>query len=266
MTTIIEPNQALEKWDCDEREAVDTWRSIEWARNILERPDVVYLDTETTGLEGAYLVEIAILSRYGSTMLDTLIRPPIPCESGAEKVHGITKEMLQDAPSFPEIYPRLQEILSNRHVVIYNSKFDVGILNNCCDYYELPRLKFTTSCAMNKYAAYYGEWSGYWGNYRWQKLPGGSHRAAADAWACYQLVKKMAISPSCDLKSERMFPPIQLFCKWREIALLQLEWHKPNGYYRYARRFPIKLPHFYWKTNKKPVEKKVIDDDDDIPW
>lgn len=270
MTTTIKQNKIL--WDCNEREAMDKWRSIEWARSILERLDVVYLDTETTGLHGAYLVEIAVLSRHGGAMIDTLVKPPVPCESGAEWVHGITSSMLEDAPTFPEIYRRLQEILSDRHVVIYNSSFDTEILNNCCDYYELPRLKFTTSCAMNQYAAYFGEYSSYWGNYKWQKLPGGGrHRAAADTWACYQLVKKMAVAPSCLVHYDRMFPPVQLFCKWINFARIYLEWKPINcDYYRPGRRLNIRLPHFYLKRNSTEIItstiKKVIDNDDDIPW
>lgn len=271
MTTTIK--QSKIKWQCDERLVLDQWEAIEWARRTLSLPDIVYLDSETTGLHGAYLVEIAVLSRHGSAMLNTKVRPPVPSDPGAERVHGITKEMLEDAPTFPEIYPRLQEVLSDRTVIIYNAAFDCGILQRCCDYYQLPPLKFMPQCAMEWYAQYKGEWSGYWGNYRWQKLPGAGHRAAADAWACYQLVRRMAIAPSCPVDISVMFPPVQLFCEWKEIARICYEWKPINGDYHYdyhrrrRRCFAIKLPHFCLKRAATLVAPDcALDDDDDIPW
>lgn len=245
--TIVQPVQ--ETWTCNEQHALDKWESIEWARRICDRTNVVYLDTETTGLHGAYLVEIAVLSSHGSSLLNTLVKPPVPVEAGAERVHGITAEMLENAPTFPEIYLQLQKILSDRRVIIYNASFDCGILRNCCDYYQLPHIKFMPQCAMECYAQYFGEWSSYWGNYKWQKLPGGGHRARTDARACHKLVKRMAIAPSCEVKYERMFPPRQLFCEWKEVAKIQIGWKDKNNWYSLdnSRTFKIRLPKLRWK-------------------
>lgn len=253
--TILKPiiQPAQEEWTCNEEHALDKWEAIQWAMKIRDRSDVIYLDTETTGLHGAYLVEINIRSRHGSTIFDTLVKPPVPCEAGAERVHGITKEMLENAPTFPEIYPTLQRILLDKHVIIYNAPFDKSIIENCCLHYDLPTFNYLrVSCAMRYYAQYFGEWSDYWGNYKWQKLPGGGHRAASDTWACYQLVKDMAHPPYCEVKYTRMFPPKQLFCEWEEIACIEIKWknQKEGGsWYSLSNRhtFRIRLPKLRWK-------------------
>lgn len=238
------------EWTCDEQHALDKWQAIEWARKILDRKNVVYLDTETTGLHGAYLVEIAVLSRHGSPLLNTLVKPPMPCEPGAERVHGITKEMLQNAPTFPEIYLQLQKILFDKHVVIYNAPFDRGILDNCCLYYDLPAFHLRTSCAMRYYAQYFGEWNSYYGNYKWQKLPDGGHRALADARASRRLVQEMAAAPSCSVKYDRMFPPVQLMCEWKEFAKVELSLKDKDGWYslKNHRSFKLYFPKFWWKS------------------
>jgi len=44
---------------------------------------------------------------------------------------------------------------------------------------------------MNAYAAYVGEWSDYWGSFRYQKLQG-DHSAAGDCLATLDLVRLMA--------------------------------------------------------------------------
>ncbi|MGW7244638.1 hypothetical protein [Streptomyces sp. NPDC054804] len=108
--------------------------------------------------------------------------------------------------------------LTGKRVVIYNAPFDVGRLR-----YELTRHytgnrtgqgELTTAAtgdvapgeppqavseaaakaadwieqmrfedAMEPYAAWVGEWSDYWGDYVWQRLPGGDNRALGDCIA-----------------------------------------------------------------------------------
>ena len=98
-----------------------------WAREMLDDPDLLLLDSETTGLEG-YLVEIAITDREGAPVFHTLVNPQCPIEAGAQEVHGISAEQLQGAPTFGEIEPKLRELLEYKKVVIYNADFDRGVL------------------------------------------------------------------------------------------------------------------------------------------
>lgn len=45
---------------------------------------------------------------------------------------------------------------------------------------------------MLKYAQWYGEYSEYWGDYKWQPLPGGDHTALGDSLAALECLKEMA--------------------------------------------------------------------------
>ena len=104
----------------------DIYEAFLWAWNLInENNNWVVLDSETTGLDDEdEIIDLAIISRHGSTMFNSLIKPTCPVSEGARAVHHISDEMLADAPTFAEVYPRIQEILSGKTVIIYNKNFD----------------------------------------------------------------------------------------------------------------------------------------------
>lgn len=175
--------------------------AIAWASAVVARPDVVYLDTETTGLDGrAEIVEIAVIDNAGKTLLDTLVRPDgiIPYE--VVRIHGIDDEMVAGAPRWTEVYPALLELLRDRTVIVYNAEFDfrlVNQMNRRCGY---PTYASQWHCAMKQYAAFATDWHARYGNYRWHKLDVAlarfghatdGHRARPDADACRLVVEGM---------------------------------------------------------------------------
>lgn len=172
----------------------DRVSAVLWAREQLSQNDLVILDTETTGLDDAEIVEIAIIDRTEETLLDTLIKPSIPIPAEVTDIHGISDEMVADAPSFPEVYPRIDAALKDKRVLIYNSAFDIKILNYCCKLHGLPilNLKERSECLMEWAAQWGGDWSYYYKDYKYFPLPGGGHRALEDCIAALQLIKKMA--------------------------------------------------------------------------
>lgn len=191
--------------------------------------DWVVLDTETTGLNYIdQIIDIAVISKHGSTILDTLIKPTCSISSGAFAVHGLDYDVLESAPLFPEIYPELKSAIEGKLVFIYNADFDVNKLRYRCELDELPMIDFTPKCLMELYAKYYGEWSSYWGNYKWQKLPGGNHRAKGDAIAARNLIYKMAEPLTCmvDLQTPP-FPAKQIYLDWVEFFTLSFKISKP---------------------------------------
>lgn len=214
LTAKREARWAKERAEQAERDrqarAAEVAELAAWARDALADPNVVILDTETTGLgDDARIVDIAVATGSGEVLLDTLVNPgePIPCE--ATDIHGITDEMVAGAPTFTGIAGQLAAVLAGRRVIIYNKTYDVGILA-----FELRRLfadagdgrealvaawmaQAGFEDAMEPYSDWVGEWNDYHGNYRWQRLNGG-HRALGDCLAVIECLHAMARSASAD--------------------------------------------------------------------
>lgn len=167
-----------------------------WAQEVLADPAAIILDTETTGLGDADQVsEVAAINTAGETLLDTLVCPSIPIPAEATAIHGIDAAMVAAAPTFVEIYPDLRRLLDGAsRIVVYNAAYDRRLLNQSRLVGEHPIFREPPpwECAMERYAAWYGEWNEYYGNYRWQRLDGG-HRALGDCLATLARIKEMAI-------------------------------------------------------------------------
>lgn len=144
----------------------------------LYRSDIVVLDTETTGLdEYARVCEISIIDGSGNTLLDTLINPEIEIPQDAIDIHGITNQMVADAPTIIDVGLQIQEALSGKTLCIYNSGYDVRLLNQSfnvhLDFHKhVWNTAFDVRCIMQSYAEFYGELDNRFGGfqYRWQKL------------------------------------------------------------------------------------------------
>jgi DNA polymerase III epsilon subunit-like protein len=151
----------------------------------------VYLDTETTGLDGRRdrIVEIAIVGEQGDTLLNTLVNPGIPIPPAASRIHGITDSMVRSAPSFDTLWPRILQLLRGNRIVIYNAGFDRKFFP------DQLTCAAEIQCAMQAYAELRGERTNKRGGFRWSKLTEAAthigydwsnpaHRALGDALAC----------------------------------------------------------------------------------
>lgn len=65
----------------------------------------IYYDTETTGIsaENDHIIEIAALDSATGKTFEALINPGIPIPAEASRVHGITDDMVKDAPPWKEV-------------------------------------------------------------------------------------------------------------------------------------------------------------------
>lgn len=144
-----------------------------------------------------YIVDVAVIDKYGNILFNSLVNPQVPISPGAQQTHGITDADVALAPTLPLIWPHLMRVLSNYNAIItYNVSFDRNILESDASRYGLSLPTCSWQCLMMEYSEHVGEWSDYHGNYRWQKLPGGNHRALGDCQAALQVLKEMA--DGCD--------------------------------------------------------------------
>jgi DNA polymerase III epsilon subunit-like protein len=176
------------------------------------------LDTETTDLDGE-VIDLAILDgKTGQVVLDQLIKPTVRITEAAARIHGISEEVVKDAPTFSEVWPQIFTALSGyKKIVTYNAAFDAARLQHTASmngialllaHKDTRRVKWPQfeiqapwECAMTMYAQFWGE-KGYYNSYRWQRLNvackqqgiehSNWHRALGDCLATLKLMRVLA--------------------------------------------------------------------------
>ena len=92
------------------------------------------IDLETTGinLSTDRIIEIAIVKIFpdGKKLVKRkLINPEIPIPPTSTEIHGITDEMVKDAPTFRQAANEIRQFIDNADLAGYNSnRFDIPML------------------------------------------------------------------------------------------------------------------------------------------
>ena len=100
----------------------------------LTRP-ICFIDLETTGINVSIdrIVEIAVIKispDASKQVKRRLVNPEMPIPKGASDVHGITDEMIKDAPTFKQIANEVKQFIEGADMAGYNSnRFDIPMLN-----------------------------------------------------------------------------------------------------------------------------------------
>jgi DNA polymerase III subunit epsilon len=105
----------------------------------------IFLDTETTGLDpaqGHRVIEIAAVEvinrRLTNNHFHVYLNPDREIDLGAQQVHGITLEFLQDKPRFPDIVGDFLDFIADGELIIHNAPFDVGFLDHELGLLDMP--------------------------------------------------------------------------------------------------------------------------------
>jgi len=99
----------------------------------LTRP-LAFIDLETTGINlgSDRIVEIGmikVLPDGNRSAKRKLLNPEIPIPVSSSDIHGITNEMVKDAPTFKQAAPDIRQFLDNCDLSGYNSnRFDIPML------------------------------------------------------------------------------------------------------------------------------------------
>jgi DNA polymerase III subunit epsilon len=104
---------------------------------------IVFLDTETTGLDARYghrIIEVAGVEVIGRQItgrnIHFYVDPERDIDAGATAVHGFTWDDLRDKPKFSAVVDEVMQFLVGARVVIHNAPFDLSFLDA-----ELARLR-----------------------------------------------------------------------------------------------------------------------------
>lgn len=108
----------------------------------------IFLDTETTGLDpaqGHRVIELAAVEvvnrRITGNRIHQYFNPDRDIDAGAQQVHGISIEDLQDKPRFKDSVREFLDFIKNAELVIHNAPFDVGFLNSELGMIDLGTIK-----------------------------------------------------------------------------------------------------------------------------
>ena len=103
------------------------------AQTPLTNVTFVAFDTETTGFSARSnrLVEIGAVKFQNGEVLSVrswLINPGVPIPKQVQQVHGITDQMVADAPPFAKIYPEFLAFIGDAVLLAHNARFDVSFM------------------------------------------------------------------------------------------------------------------------------------------
>src|SRR5579862_5045317 len=166
----------------------------------LIRPLAV-IDLETTGINLGTdrIVEIAIvkIAPDGTKSIKRkIVNPEIPIPQAASAVHGITDEMVKDAPTFKQVANELKQFIEHCDLAGYNSnRFDIPLLAE-----EFLRIGMDFDCKGRRLvdvqkifhqmeqrtlsAAY---------KFYCEKILDGAHSAEADATATWEVLEAQVV-------------------------------------------------------------------------
>ena len=108
----------------------------------------IVIDTETTGLNfrsGDRIIEVGCVELINhvstSNTLQFYCKTDKEISESAKKVSGISNEFLKDKKTFEENHQELLSFIKNDVLIIHNSDFDMGFLNNELSIIGKPPLK-----------------------------------------------------------------------------------------------------------------------------
>lgn len=95
---------------------------------------LIVLDVETTGLDHSRekIIEFAGLKLVNGEIVEefeTLINPEQHIRYSSINIHGITEEMVADAPKTGEVIPKIFDFIGDYPIVAHNAIFDFNFLN-----------------------------------------------------------------------------------------------------------------------------------------
>lgn len=103
--------------------------------------DFVALDFETADFANSAPCSVGIAVVRNDVIIESsnyLMNPETDFNPYTIGVHGISPEMVEHAPTFPEIWERIACLFRKYPVVAHNANFDYSVLEKVCSRYDLP--------------------------------------------------------------------------------------------------------------------------------
>ncbi len=122
---------------------------------------VLFFDLELTGFyDRDEILSITIVDACGDTIMDTLVKPSHTKKwKRTEKIHGITPDMVEDAPLLSELTPKIKDIFEDaENLIAYGVSTDFSHIKMIYDTdEEKEALHEKVRCCANEYVRYIHE-------------------------------------------------------------------------------------------------------------
>ena len=145
-----------------------------------DRAKILFFDLELTGFYvHDEILSITIINGYGELVMDTLVRPIKKKKwKDSEKIHHISPEMVQDAPTLEELIPEIKRIFGEAdHIIAYGVSTDYSHIKYIYDTEEeREALHDKVLCCANEFVRYTHE-----------VRPDIVHASLTDAMACFEI-------------------------------------------------------------------------------
>jgi len=131
--------------DLEKFESEDKWRarvrgSVEKCRDILAHPhDYLLLDIEATDNK---VLELVLVDLQGEVVYESLFKPTGRISSDTIRIHGIRKEDVKDAPRFISEWPKIQQLIAGKTLLIFSATNDINFIRRTIEdmEWETPNL------------------------------------------------------------------------------------------------------------------------------
>jgi DNA polymerase-3 subunit epsilon len=116
--------------------------------------DFTAIDFETANSNAASACAVGLVRVRAGKVVDRaqwLIRPPAGHDTFQPfntKIHGITAEMVEDAPFWPDQLGVLREFIGDDVAVAHNAGFDMGVIRSACAHTVTPTPKLRYLCSV----------------------------------------------------------------------------------------------------------------------
>lgn len=170
--------------------------------------DFTAIDFETATSKSTSICSLGICVVENSkiALRKEILIHPVPFEFNEYniKIHGITPDMVQNAPTFDKYWGMLRPYIDNRLIVAHNASFDVGCLRASLEQFKVPYPTFDYICTVKLSQKAYPELKSHKLNNLCDALgiSFSHHRAADDAYACASVLLRIMEDYSLETFSE----------------------------------------------------------------
>lgn len=112
--------------------------------------DFVAIDFETANQNRSSVCSVGLVKVSGGTKVDeyySLINPEDYFHPFNIQIHGISEDMVRDAPTYPKLRDTIIEFMEGLPVVAHNAPFDTGVIRDVNQKYGLDNFEMNYFCS-----------------------------------------------------------------------------------------------------------------------